>query len=261
MMATVVLTDEFRPEAGRVYIVKPVGDLKVIVGGGRDVYVIDSVASLQHARQATARYPRTIVCDYIMDPWLLMDRKFHIRMYLLVRAPGYTDRGQPVPFLASLFNEGTMHTAAAPYRAAEWGDKSIHDSHAKSTPHDLYFPYDLPTTPAIIDNIYADMNRAMHGVQHLLCETADSYPESTNAFEVLGVDFMIQGRPDQPRTVLIEINDHVGYTPVLRPDQHFSPHFTDFSPAFAGLSQRYWHWVYRLAIQPFFEDLPPPPSS
>ena len=182
-------------------------------------------------------------------------------MYLLIRAAGHTNRGTPVPFLAALFNEGRIYTAGAPFEAGKWDQPLVNFPHPRTTPIDIFFPKDLPTSQDIADQIYSHMVNAMSGVQKLL-QNVSPYPESTNAFEVLGVNFALSGSLLSPKLTLLEINDTVEHVPVLPAGQYFHQNFTDFPAEFSQFSRRYWQFVYDNAIIPFFElPLVPPPCS
>ena len=221
----------------------------LLVRTGAERALVYGAEALEKVR---ASPQKAVVSVMPKEPLLLGGRKMVVRMFLLVRAAGFTYGGGPVPFLASLFNEGFIHIAAEPYRAEDWSQARVHLPSKQSTPADLFFPMDAPLNQDACDAVFLKMNLAAEGLQQLL-STASSWPESCNGFEVFAADFALSGSPHDPDVVLLDLHEQVDYSPILPPGQLFSKDFVDYSTNFSNFSRRYWQWVLSHAVLPFFD--------
>lgn len=222
--------------AGQALILRPVGETAC---GGRDIKIVDNVRDLAAAKSLLSKYPSAIASTYIKNPMLWQGRKFHLRMYLLVNA------GPAVPFSSQLWHRGKILTAAKPYREDCIDDPGIHDTHADSTPRDLWFPEDFPVKDEV-EEVVVQMSEIMACAAELLRPLAKPYEESENAFEVFGVDFLVT---DDIKVILIEINNRVGYDPCGNPPD-YNPITGPWTQAYTQFSQDYFQWVYEEAIRP-----------
>eukprot|EP01105_Mastigella_eilhardi_P017575 TRINITY_DN403_c0_g1_i3.p3 TRINITY_DN403_c0_g1~~TRINITY_DN403_c0_g1_i3.p3 ORF type:complete len:147 (-),score=16.34 TRINITY_DN403_c0_g1_i3:131-571(-) len=75
---------------------------------------------------------------------------------------------------------------------ANFDDPALHDSHVASTPRNLFFPDDLAQlTAAERDGLWSEMNNVAACLADLLRTHTRGFEESEYAFEVLGLDFLV----------------------------------------------------------------------
>lgn len=232
----------------RPYIVRP-----TTVGyfGGKGIARISTREELQEQinkfkREGIAE--SVIVSEYIDDPCLYDGRKFHLRMYFLVclGAPGRKltwslfghDKTRD-----ELFPCAKILTAAQPYQHAHYEDPAIHDTHAKSTPGALFFPTHTAHITNIngaplsnfAPNVYEQVANICGVLAEILRPHARTYAESAYGFEVFGLDVLLAGA--DPRAILLEVNDRVGYD-------------TPADPLFDLMQDAYFEWVWTNGIAP-----------
>eukprot|EP00727_Mastigamoeba_balamuthi_P005080 m51a1_g14570 hypothetical protein (399) ;mRNA; r:1068283-1069650 len=231
MASTRLLSSVERVEAGQVLILRPVGQW---AWSGNGISRVGSTAELQRVRrEMLARCPEAIASDYLADPLLWQGRKMHLRMYWLVRAE---------PFGEQLWERGKVLTASERYSAADLASDAVHDTHAKSTPRNLFFPEDVELGDAERASVLAQMRAVMAAVGDVLRGHAVPYKESRSAYEVFGCDFLVERQTLRP--VLMEVNERVGFQPVPGDD--------DDDGRYAQFTKRYYRWVYDNAIAPLF---------
>ncbi len=201
-------------EVTKPLIVRPVGGLAC---GGRDIHVVTTLQELrdvEHELRKNKRYTSIIASEYIEKPLLFVSRKMHVRMYCLVRSPS-----EKVDYGCFMFDIGKILTAELyyPYNVGDWDNKKIHDTHAGSTKCNLWFPHDMnkelprSTNDELVDqmrDICTYIGKAMRG-------NTFPYPESDNAYEVFGCDFMIT-TPDF-KVKLLEVNTKTEFTTICEP--------------------------------------------
>lgn len=244
---------------GQIKIVKPSG---TSFHSGKGIIIVTNQEDLAAAKK---EYPpgrinniktadnnmeviNATISDYISKPMTFDGLKMHLRMYMLVTT-------HPKPKY-SLFHEGKVLTAASPYKAADWSNTNIHDTHERSTKEFYTFQKDYERfKPSITskekEDIFGQMN-SICGVLYLILASAmKDDPENVvydkdecrYAFEVFGVDFMID---ESGRVYLIEVNDKVGY---------------DYTGAeggrekFRAFLKEYFKWLYDEAIAPLEQYL------
>lgn len=223
---------------GTVQIVRPVGPLAC---SGRGISLVTNNSELAAAKRKVRTFKSAIISEYIDPPLLWEGRKFHLRMYYLVRAAK-----RHLPFYSELWTRGTLMTAGLPYQSSNWQNPLIHDTHGKTTPRMLWFPEDLPD-PSQGPAIFAQMETIMALVARIMEPSVTIYPESIYGYEVLGCDFMIDA---SYRVVLLEINDHVGYP---KDDLGQAAGYT-----VAEFGKDYDYWIYERVIRPiYFPNAPP----
>jgi hypothetical protein len=257
-MATTQLVSQIQT-VDKVLIVKPVSQPGQNIGGGQDITIVTSFPELKQVEEKLMdKYKvEPIASEYIMDPWLINGRKCHFRMFLLVRTAGVSISGRSVPFLCQLWDRGTLMTALLPYKFSDFGDSRIHDSHIRSTDRDLFFNLDNPDptdTGLTIEQrqfVFRQMQEMMEPVGQIMQNNTFPYSDSTYAYEVFGVDFML--RKDTLTVVLLEINDHIGMKSVDSSKLiGYTPETGPWTPAYTEFSTAYWNWVFQSAIAPFF---------
>lgn len=246
------LTPELQLKAGEVLIVRPVGPMACC---GRGISVVTTNSELQQARLLVKPYASAIVSTYIQNPLLWFGRKFHIRMYLLIRAASVQ-----VPYHYALWSRGKILTALLPYSNQDWNNKSIHDTHGDTTPHNLWFPENLPDITRR-QEIYDKMMQSINVVGRIMQKNVTMYTESIHAFEVFGCDFLVTDTYD---VILMEINDHVGFKSLREPDVYTQNPLTatfyrDGRYTYDDFAFDYYNWIYSLGIHPvYFPHRPPP---
>jgi hypothetical protein len=184
-----------------IYIVRPSGKGAF---SGKDVVIVHDEITFKKAKLITKRYNNVIASTYIKNPMLFENRKFHLRTYFIIaRVEGV--------YKTYFFDFCELFTAAKPYIFADFDNGEIHDTHFKSTPRDIVCPDDLPSEMKHTFNkkIYPDMKTCMLAVSKMFKKHCNTYPESKNAFEIFGCDFMIR---ENGSPILLEINDHIGFT-------------------------------------------------
>lgn len=245
-------------EKNKILILRPIGEG---ASCGRGIYMSTTPVEFEQARQnilkegAAIRLKSIIASEYILNPLLLGRKKFHIRAFFLVRTgPDYAE-----PFVTDLWPRGRIVTAELPYERGNWHNKKIHDTHSESTPYNMWFPEDLPE-PSRASEIYQKMQLTLSAVADLLQRNrVGPYPESRNAFEVFGCDFLVT---DDYQVILIEINDRVGYRDLGEPptytltpqSQHW---YLDGKYTFDNFSQDYFTWLFYLVLAPLFSPHEP----
>ena len=138
-----------------------------------------------------------VLQEYIDNPLLFKNKKFHIRAYFLYIAPnqGY------------LLDIGKIFTAKNNYTKSNYQNQDIHDTHLKSTPNPLYFERDFVKEFGVKKArlVVKQMLKIFKDI--LKCIDAKCYSESPNCYELFGVDLMI----DEEFVVkLIEVNTKIG---------------------------------------------------
>jgi len=210
-----------------VYIVRPVG---VGAFSGKDIFIVYNKKTLDDSKRIIGKYENTIISEYVTNPMLFEGRKFHLRTYFLIA----TINGKYKTHFYDLYE---LFTAEKQYNNNDFLDKDIHDTHFKSTPRDIQCPYDLePELQKIFNEyIYPKMQDCMLYISKMMEKYTIPYPQSKNAFEVFGCDFLVKDNYD---VVLMEINDKTGFT------MHKIEKKIEFS-------KRYFDVINDLIIQPY----------
>jgi hypothetical protein len=219
-----------------VFIVKPIGSK-----GGEGIEIVKDMSELKKAEENIKRQFKygAIVSEYIREPMLWNGRKMHIRMYYLASIINGVVSGK-------LWDIGKILTARDNYKMSDYKNKYIHDTHAGTTPRDLFFPKDMPTNADNAD-ILSQMNKIMEIVLQVYAPKAKLYSETKNAFEVFGIDFMITKDGD---VKLLEVNGlDVGYEPI---GENFNKITGPWSDEYSQFSRDYFEFVYENAIKPCF---------
>jgi hypothetical protein len=249
-------TQELRPETqledGKVYIIRPIGRGMC---GGKGVVAVSSIQDAIRVYQDHKLCPEiqtSIITDYFPQPpnfpLLYQGRKMHLRMFFLVRPAS-----DVAPFYSELWHRGRIVIAKDPYRPEDWENPDIHDTHSQSTPHNLWFPEDLPD-PSQRYLIYERMNNIATGLRIIIEPYVHTYPESKYGFHVFGLDLLVD---QNYNVILMEANDKTGlYTigePIHYTDNEVSKSFyVDGKYTFQDFTQDYFDWTYVHGIQPFY---------
>ena len=198
---TIDFLDKFRGlfKIGQPYICKIVD-----VGAGQGIICTDKFLEFREfmykyfnilARNPNAHVKEWVLQEYITNPFLIDDKKFHIRQLFFY---------QPGNRQSYYMYHSRVAIAEAPYVKGKWTNKDIHDTHFHKY-HGLNWPFQMKFSQAQwtkikdqLEFIYACLISVIKG---------DCYAESKNCFEVLGVDLMLT---DKMEFKLIEVNDKIG---------------------------------------------------
>lgn len=213
----------------QIMIIRPV---KKYLGGGKDIEIVTSNKEFQNVKfDLLKKYDTVIISEYLTNPLLFEDRKFHIRAYMIVVSQ---------PYKYKLIKSGKILTAKDNYKNNDWHNKNIHDTHVKSTPKNLYFPDDLKLQKNELDLIMSQMQKIADCIGTILRGHANPFPESDVGFTILGLDFMIT---TDYVVKLLEVNaDEVGFACV---GDIIDQKYSDFS-------QKIFKNIYKYAIRPTF---------
>ena len=123
--------------------------------------------------------------EYILDPLLFENKKFHLRPVLLYhKKDNKTVEGY-------LFNKILLAHAKKDYIKDDFKNIDIHDSHFRSTSRRLFFPnaFENVLTEKQIDNLMNQIN--IIGKYIIGSLDVECYKESKYCYEILGVDIII----------------------------------------------------------------------
>jgi len=183
-----------------VFIVRPAGTGAF---SGKGIVVVHNRTTFNEALTNSKNYEKVIISKYITDPLLFQNRKFHLRTYLIAGVVF----GQ---YVAKFLDFYELYQALKPYHNSDYSNHDIHDTHFGSTDQDYICPHDLPKELQTRFNkyVYPNMRACMLLVAKMFSGVAKPYPESRNAFEIFGCDFLVR---DNNEVVLMEINDRIGF--------------------------------------------------
>lgn len=226
----------------KVIIMKPVGRNAC---SGKDVFVIDTPEYFQQVKIYLNKYESAIASEYIANPLLFHGRKFHLRVYLMVRThPTYE---------YYIFPRARIMTAKAPYKNSDYKNKDIHDTHLASTEKDYWFPQDLAAiySREYTDYIEQQINVVGTAVGEILRLVAKPYEESQAAFEIFGMDILVN---DKLVIKLLEVNEKVGFGSCdITPD--FDREKGPWTPEFSEFSSQLFQWIFEKSLNPLFDNI------
>lgn len=220
----------------KIYIVRPCGRGFY---SGKNIYVIENQIDLDKAKHVFGELRSlkrkdfdVLISEYITNPLLFHGKKFHLRTYLLVSTyPKYNYH---------IFDMAKIITAKNKYEKKDYKNHNIHDSHMGSTDANYYFPKHYPYGDA--NYIQMQIIEASTLIANIYEKYASPYPESQHAYEVYGLDFIID---ENHNLFLIELNDRVGMTP---PDDKYDNEYNNFF-------YKYMKWTYLNGIKPVFDAI------
>jgi hypothetical protein len=200
-IAKTVYLEQFKYNCG-AHICRPIG---AAFCAGYGIMYIASAADEAAARkyyadlQTKRRRPfKVIVSEYLSPMKLWRGRKCHLRLYLCVSAStAFREHARFSRF-------GKMFPAAKEFVAKNYGDMSIHDTHAASYPQDVFFPEDFDGDLAKVNAEISDLEKCLGD----LTQTLRVFPQFAYGYCMYGVDLMIM---EDHTLKLIEINDRTGF--------------------------------------------------
>jgi hypothetical protein len=177
--------------------------------GGKDIIIIYNEKTLNNAKQLLLKYDNVLISEYIMDPLLFRNHKFHIRTFLLASILNKR-------FSTYMLDFGRIFTAKLEYFKGDWENTDIHDTHMKSTEKDWFFPLDFTNanmgrndiTPSLIKNIFMQIRKIFYAISALLSKNVGLYDNVKNGFNIFGIDLMIK---EDFTVILIECNSQGTY--------------------------------------------------
>jgi hypothetical protein len=139
-----------------------------------------------------------VLQEYIINPFLFKDRKFHLRGYFIYFKPEANK-----PKEGYILDNMTIFTAKDPYKTTDVGNKDIHDTHYKNTLIGYSFRNDITDllgaekTKDVMEQIINIFKNVLKVIN------AKCYPDSKNCFQIFGFDLMIM---DDLTVKIIETN-------------------------------------------------------
>lgn len=248
-----ILTKSWKPNfsnsnsnSNNIYIARPINILEEkkekgqqgIGYGGKDIIIIHNQNTLNQAKQLLQKYDNVLISDYITNPLLFRNHKFHIRTFLLASIINNI-------FSTYMLDFGLIYISKLPYSQSDWNNPDIHDTHMKNTPVDWFFPFDFTNanlnrddiTFESIYKIFKQIRQIFIAVSELLSKSVGLYDNVKNGFNIFGVDLMIR---EDLTVVLIECNAEGGYKS-KEPDTH------------KILENLLFNWIDDVVFEPLFE--------
>lgn len=142
-----------------------------------------------------------VIQEYISNPLLYKNKKFHLRGYFLYHRLSNTQKK------GYLFENHRVFTAKLPYKNDDYYNKDIHDTHIASTPKELNYNPDITSTLSKIQekDIQNQLNYLFKYIQKVI--KAQCYPENKHCYHLFASDIMIT---QDYKIKLIEMNTRPG---------------------------------------------------
>lgn len=144
-----------------------------------------------------------VLADYISNPLLYNDRKFHIRMYYMHKIH---KNGKCEMFM---LKRGRLYTAKEKFVMADYSNIAIHDTHYVEG---FFFIYPDEFSGIYGEDKYDHVYKQMLELGKVLkdmIKDSKCWSESEVCFEIFGADIMIL---DDFSIKVLEVNDKVGYS-------------------------------------------------
>ena len=150
-----------------------------------------------------------VLQEYIINPLLFNQRKFHMRGYFIYYRPSNKTKTKTKTKTSSSSKEGyilnnmTLFTAKDPYKTSDFGNKDIHDTHYKNTMIGVSFQDDITNMlgKEKSQNILNQITDIFKNVLKVI--NAKCFQESQNCFQIFGADLIIT---DDLTVKIIETN-------------------------------------------------------
>lgn len=230
------LKDVKHLKEGQILILRPCAPW---AAAGKGIVRVTNDKQLQEEKHKYEQNKKfsIIASEYIRNPLLFDDRKFHLRMYMIFVATP--------KFQYNLAKIGKILTAKKPYVNKYFDDLEIHDTHVHSTKHDYFFPKDFNETniPGInehISDIWEQMNYICGKLSNFVKSKIKPYEESKSGYHVFGLDFMIDA---SYHVFLIECNHRPGYANID----------VDDPEKYIEFIEQHFEWIYDRALKPVFD--------
>jgi Tubulin-tyrosine ligase family len=175
--------------------------LKPVEGfSGSGIKIVQSKDEVAEWLESHSDLKEWVLQDYITTPALKEGRKFHLRVFVIVRKEHGKD---PQVFVA---NHKIYNKAEENYKQGDWLNPKIHDTHFKGRVE--FFPNSLPDDWSEDDGLKAQKKINLI-LKKLLEDEKDFKPEwnAKNGFEVFGVDILF----DEHNPYILEFNHKMGH--------------------------------------------------
>lgn len=226
------------------YILRPIDSF-----GGTNIFYINSEKQLQNkityykntSNYKGIKYGNDVAAsEYIHNPLLFKNKKFHLRLYMLISITS-----EKHSFNSFLLNFSKILTAKEPFDMLEPFSTAKHDTHVKSTDDDYTFHNDfnsanlnVKVTKKELDKLWSKIRDIMKAIAIEMKKVKEDliYTDDKNSFYIFGVDMMVRDTLDP---VFIEINysPGVGFKKDTSRD-HFSKIYAD--------------WINETVLEPLF---------
>jgi len=144
-----------------------------------------------------------VIQEYIDDPLLFNNKKFHLRVYFLIV-------GENIYY----FNRYIIASAAKKYEKNNYQDKDIHDSHYnEKSIRNKIFPEDftIDKSPLEEEKIIENINKQVYDIFKILKSNINlpikTYPGDKNCYEIFAADIMVT---KDFNLKVLEFNHHIG---------------------------------------------------
>ncbi len=191
-------------------ILKPLGSFSgenIIVSDNKKELIdwMDSKLKSKFPDQKTKiKLTAWVFQDYIRNPALYKKFKFHIRVIIVPIKRGISE---PIEIYMTKYNR--MVCAGEPYKASDWQNEDIHDTHIRRNSLTPYFLINNPD--GWNDN---DVNIAFRKIVNIFKKIFGEYNDfkptwgAKGGFELLGADVMFD---EDKHPYIIEINSKTGF--------------------------------------------------
>lgn len=190
---TAISKDEF--EKIKLWILKP-----VMTWGGKGIHILDNYNSFIEIMKENEKDTKNswVLSEYIDDPLLFRNRKFHFRVpYLYFDNMGYVGR------------KFSIITANKEYVHGNYNDKDIHDTHIKKSIKNIFFPEDFDQN--LVNEINNQVIELFYHITNIMnsIDSSMCYQDSKKCYIVAGADIMIT---NTYQIKLLELNINAGFT-------------------------------------------------
>jgi len=218
--------DEILP-SGNIYIMKPTNTYLAFKGSGITVFTDEKgyKEGLKKIEEMKDKDPNTsyIIQEYIKDPLLFNDLKFHFRIFVKLMIDDNAS------FTYSYFPYFRICTSNKPFVLDDFLNPDIHDTHLSSTKDEYIFNSLEPNffNNKVNVDLISDMIRCIYEmIQKKNC--FQKFNDTKEAYFILGLDVMIK---DDGYPLLLEINTSPSVAPII------------FDKTYINFVKKYTEWV------------------
>ena len=139
-----------------------------------------------------------VIQEYIDDPMLYENRKFHFRVYFLIV-------GKEIYY----FSRYMIYTADEEYKNEDYANVKIHDSHySLKSIRNRMFPDDFKIPSKDEDLINKQVHDIFKKLKGAIKLPMNCYPEDRNCYEIFAADIMVL---KDYKLKVLEFNHSIGY--------------------------------------------------
>lgn len=223
-----------------VYIIRPVGKE---VGSGEGIEYVSNKKEFEaviNKYKKNSKYRKIIASEYIQPLLLYDNKKFHIRVHMLF----LNNRGN-ITWSTNL--HGTGRHAKYDFINGEYNNLEIHDTHAKTTSRNIFFPEDFNFGKENTEKVIYQMEVILSKVAEIIKPHLKCFSESKNCFEIFGIDFIIK---KDFTVVLIEVNDTYGIF-----NENKNEYITEEgNKIWRSYIKKFVSWIYDNGIAPIYDS-------